>query len=470
MKQRIIVVMSIVLTVTMLLSGAGAVLAAPTGTGPDDAWTPTSEWQALEAGEEHWFAFQYTGDGSQVQIEMQVAPEGSASFAVWTPEEIQRWRLGLEANPVGRGSADRSGRAVLSWSGSFSTPGTYYVVVEPEGNQPAESFYLLQVSGDGVSTTTSEPAPPSAKSEPAKTPARAATPAKMAGKLVFQTTTGGDFYTINVDGRNLQRITDGIDPVWSPDSTQIAFTRWRDPRGVWVVNADGSGEQRVFDWDQARWPSWSPDGAQIVFSRRQGGREEDIEKCFRGRCFTIPAKPQWKLGIVDPTSGSFAEPLPNSDVSLAPDWSPDGQKVVFDAEQGLMVQSVDGQTAYQLTDGAQDTSPVWSPAGAPNGEQIAFVRRQHDHWEIYAVNADGSGLTRLTTTPQRPDGVPGSSAAPAWSPEGQYIAFYTDRTGEWEIWVMKADGSGQKPMFGSELDGLTLDYRFEGERAISWTK
>jgi Tol biopolymer transport system component len=98
------------------------------------------------------------------------------------------------------------------------------------------------------------------------------------------------------------------------------------------------------------------------------------------------------------------------------------------------------------------------------------VRRQHDHWEIYVVGTDGSNPKRLTDTPDRPDGTPGSSASPAWSPDGNHIAFLTDRTGEWEIWVMAADGTGARPIFESALDGLALDYASLGERAISWTQ
>ena len=60
--------------------------------------------------------------------------------------------------------------------------------------------------------------------------------------------------------------------------------------------------------------------------------------------------------------------------------------------------------------------------------------------------------------------------SPAWSPDGEHIAFLTDRAGVWEIWIMKANGGAQAPLFGTELDGLTLDYAFAGERAIDWTR
>jgi dipeptidyl aminopeptidase/acylaminoacyl peptidase len=479
-KKTKVLAVNILLGVVVLLAGsitATAAVAAQ-GTGPDDALVPSSEWQPLNAGDSYWYAFEYAGDGSQIQIRLEVEPAEGAAFQVWTPGEIERWRLGLEANPIGRGSTAPSTAGVLVWLGNFNELGTYYVVVEHAGNQPGTSYYLLTISGDGVSFSTSTPTPTATpeSTEPKAKP-RSVAPSEPTGKLVFQTSMGGDIYTINVDGGGLQRITDGMDPVWSPDGKQIAFIRWRDPRGVWVIDADGSGARRVFDWSEARYPSWSPDGEQIVFTRQAGGTEER-EFCFRGRCFTIPARTFWKLGIVDPGDGSFAEPLPNSDVSQTPDWSPAGDQIAFDAVHGLMVQSVDGAVSYQITDEANDTHPVWSP----DGSKIAFTRRQHDHWEIYVVdvsnaaNAGGGNVRRLTNTPPKANGEVASSAAPAWSPDGNYIAFLTDRAasgtavGQWQIWVMRADGSGQQPMFGSELDGIALDYASLGERAISWTE
>jgi hypothetical protein len=464
-------VMALIALLASSFLPAGTVAAQAAGTGPDDAVPLPSDWQPLSPGETHWYAFDYQGDGSQIQVRLEVVPEGGATFALWTPEGIRRWGLGLEADPIGRGSTDPSAGSALVWSGSFNTPGTYYVAVQHENNPAGTTYYLLEVSGSGVSDPgegaaagASETAAPDKDTSSTRIQAKPAN-TEPKGKLVFQTTIGGDFYTVNVDGSNLQRITDGVDAVWSPDGKQIAFTRWRNPRGVWVINADGSGERRVFDWSSARWPSWSPDGQEILFSHQKGGRSEATERCFFGFCFTFPAKPHWRLGIVQPGDGSFSEPG-GALISLAPDWSPDGERVVFDGEQGLVVQHLESGASYQITSYGQDTGPVWSP----DGEQIAFTRRQHDHWEVYVVEADGQNLRRLTTTPQRPNGEVGNSAAPAWSPDGQYLAFFTDRTGQWEIWIMDANGANPRPLFDTTLDGLPLEYSALSERAISWTE
>jgi TolB protein len=178
------------------------------------------------------------------------------------------------------------------------------------------------------------------------------------------------------------------------------------------------------------------------------------------------------MGVVRLADGAFYEPAA-SQFSLAPDWSPappesgtGGARMVYADEHGLRVQSKDGEVSYLITHDAQDTGPAWSP----DGGRVAFTRRQHDHWEVYVVDVDGRDLTRLTSTPMKPDGSVGNSASPVWSPDGHFIAFLTDRIGKWEIWVMRADGTKQHAMFESALDGLTLEYAHLGERAISWAR
>ena len=72
--------------------------------------------------------------------------------------------------------------------------------------------------------------------------------------------------------------------------------------------------------------------------------------------------------------------------------------------------------------GVPDSHPTWSP----DGMQIAFSRQEfHGNVQIYVMNADGSGQTRLLTATYPRD------AHPAWSPNGTRIAFSSDRDGNW---------------------------------------
>ena len=229
--------------------------------------------------------------------------------------------------------------------------------------------------------------------------ARPTETAELTGKLVFQVCNGCDIYVVNADGSGLRRLTDGMDPAWSPDGRKVAFARWRDPRGIYVIDEDGSNETLLFGWSQAKAPAWSPDGSHIVFTRQYGGREVDKEYSFPGFQWVSPASPWWKLGMVRVEDRYFSELL-CYDHSFSPTWSPDGKVIAYDSDHGLHLTSPDGSFGgqtydhrpYALSLDVCDTSPAWSP----DGTRIAFMFNQHDHWEIYVMNADGSNRVRLT--------------------------------------------------------------------------
>jgi Tol biopolymer transport system component len=88
------------------------------------------------------------------------------------------------------------------------------------------------------------------------------------------------------------------------------------------------------------------------------------------------------------------------------------------------------------------------------------------------MNADGSGRRQLTRSDPKLEDPP-SNVAPAWSPDGKAIAFLSNRDNShpsWRIYVMQADGSQQRPMFGKELDALEFRYEWASERVLSWTR
>ena len=106
---------------------------------------------------------------------------------------------------------------------------------------------------------------------------------------------------------------------------------------------------------------------------------------------------------------------------------------IRDGNYEIYKMNVDGSGQTRLTNNpSYDADPDWSP----DGTKIAFVSDRDGNFEIYVMNADGSGQTRLTNNTILDN-------SPDWSPDGTKIAFYSVRDTQGDIYVMNADGSGE---------------------------
>lgn len=249
-----------------------------------------------------------------------------------------------------------------------------------------------------------------------------------------------------------------------PLTDRIAFTSDRDSgdRDVYVMKGDGS---QVFNLSRDRTgeditPAISPDGSQVAYSTNRDGNFEiylmlssGTSKARQTARVAIDRAPVWApdgtaIAWVSGLTGEFRLTIqnlipfppdrPTTFLPLEPqsrlDWHPDGSMIAFASSvsgEDIFVVDTTGSLT-NLTDGpGVDRDPAWSP----DGSRIAFSSDRAGDFEIYVMNADGTGVTRLTDHP-------GSDLSPSWSPDGHRLAFESDRNGDFEIYVVNSDGSG----------------------------
>jgi hypothetical protein len=176
---------------------------------------------------------------------------------------------------------------------------------------------------------------------------------------------------------------------------------------VWVVNWDGSNLHNLTE-DSPRsdlHPDWSPDGEQIVFeSDRSGISQIYIMNADGSGPKALTAGPDW---------------------NTEPKWSPDGNWIAYHCRQGgetnICVVSPEGEPAGEPISGVK---PAWS-----SGEQLAFLCYRNSQSDLCIAHPDGSDSVNLTHTPS-------DEHSPAWSPDGNWLAFVSNRGNDLEIYTI----------------------------------
>ncbi len=258
-------------------------------------------------------------------------------------------------------------------------------------------------------------------------------------------------------------------------SDRVHFSNWE----LYAMNADGSAQTRLTNFANAdREPAWSPDGTRLAFTREVNVGRPDIFVMTFGDtaatnltnngtvwdweatwkpdgsklAFTRMNDTNWGVYVMSASNGSGQTRITSQlGHEFTPAWSPDGSKLAVTCRAGgapqgskdICVMNADGSGAINLIPLAQeDFDPAWSP----DGSRIAFTSNRDGNYEIYVMNADGTAHRRLTvstTTTRNWD------HEPTWSPDGTKIAFTTNRDGNYEIYVMNADGTGQTNLTNS---------------------
>jgi TolB protein len=203
-------------------------------------------------------------------------------------------------------------------------------------------------------------------------------------------------------------------PCFSPDSTQIALTRW--PRRY------NEGQASVHVADLAS-------GALVARLSPGGGTAVNLPgSCWNAETdrvvFSLERDdPDWPFSVAPDGEGLQRLVRLPGKVAIEPSFSPDGARIAFevstyDAESNgaIYVGNVDGTGIRRITRGADDRQPNWSPTG----DRIVFQRRRGDVWDAWTVRPDGTGLRNATRTRRF------SETDISWAPDGRRIVFSSD--------------------------------------------
>ena len=243
---------------------------------------------------------------------------------------------------------------------------------------------------------------------------------------------GGGIWTISADGANQRLFLLSGTMRWSPDGTRVAYGS----NGIRITNTDGTGQQQLTDTGNT--PVWSPDGTRIAYSLNRKGI--------------------WTVN----TDGTSHEQLTTQGSN--PVWLRDGTRIVYQTDSEIWTINTDGTSQQMLAEGIRSwkVSPdrsrivysAYSPSGpgtwimetdGSNREQLATdlgfnlawspdsTRITHTNNGIWVTNTDGTNQQQLST----------SGSSPAWSPDGTRIAY-----NEWghQLWVVNADGTSQQQL------------------------
>lgn len=246
-----------------------------------------------------------------------------------------------------------------------------------------------------------------------------------------------EIFVMDWDGANPDQISGhrsiSISPAWSPDGKKVAYTSYVKRVGAKFRNADmllldlASGKRSIISYRQGinSGAAFSPDGKHIYLTVSQGTSPNIYKMTLEG---TLAAK------ITNGPAGALnVEPAVSKDGKLAFSSDRAGRPMIYTAD-------ADGNNVKRITfAGVFNSSPSWSP----DGKKIAFAGQSDNNFDIFVMNADGTGMIRLTSA-KKANGRMASNEDPSFSPDGRFVMYTSDRTGKSQIYISTADGTEER--------------------------
>jgi Tol biopolymer transport system component/tRNA A-37 threonylcarbamoyl transferase component Bud32 len=291
-------------------------------------------------------------------------------------------------------------------------------------------------------------------------------------------------------------------PSWSPDGKQIAYVQGRN---IYVCSVDGGEPRKITEAFEPYSLSWSPDGSKIAYVSGN-------PSFLFGRPYIGNIAPS-SIWIVSTIKGVPVQMTNNNYLNVSPIWTPDGRHLLFVSNQGgsrdvyqlpLNASSEPSGPPVRLTTGLNAhtisisvdgkklaysvftyTANIWSiriPKGeaisiseaqpvtegnqaiegisvSPDGKWLAFDSNRSGNQDIYKMPVGGGELEKLTTHPS-------DDFFPFWSPDGKEIVFYSFRKGNRDIYLMTADGRSIRQLTDDPAQERYPDWSPDGNQLV----
>lgn len=267
---------------------------------------------------------------------------------------------------------------------------------------------------------------------------------------------------VQVDTGQVTKVTedDAVNPTWSPNGRFIAYwglgrtiggPQTNSVRDIWVISEAGGTPWRATDDEAVDWsPMWNADGSYLYYVSNRGGSMN-----------------LWRISM-DPETGrprGSPEPAttPANYVGRAR-MSASGQFLVYEARSGT---SNIHRASFDATRAVLGTAePVTSGSRAfrfvdasPDGKFLVLGTGFLQQEDLFISAADGSGVRQLTT-----DAF--FDRWPQWSPDSSVVAFYSNRTGKYELWTTTPGGQLTQISDAKEYSALYPRWSPDGTRMV----